>query len=69
MKEAREQALRQRAERADHKKALIDMTGQPQEGVLDSLLSAINSGSAFPIKPRSKKPTHGSSKGELSILC
>lgn len=65
MKEAREQALRQKAERADHKKALIDMTGQPQEGVLDSLLSAINSGSAFPIKPRSKKPTHASSKGEL----
>ncbi len=67
MKEAKEKAAREKAERATRKKALIDITDQMQEGVLDSLLSAMQSGTAFPIKQRSKKPTNPpSNRGERS---
>lgn len=47
-REAREKAEQERAERAARKKALVDMTAdQTQEGVMDSLLEALQTGSAF----------------------
>lgn len=65
MKEAREKAEREKAERANRKKALIDITDQTQEGVMDTLLEALQSGSAFNRgKPRSKKPAQSASGGK-----
>lgn len=64
MKEAREKAERELAERANRKKAWIDITGQTQEGVMDTLLEALQSGSAFNRgKPHGKKSTSSSGGG------
>lgn len=47
-KEAREKAELEKAERAARKRALVDMSAtQTQEGVMDSLLEALQTGSAF----------------------
>merc|ERR1719220_1627811 len=47
-KEAREKQERERAERAEKKKALVDFNApDDQEGVMDSLLEALKTGSAF----------------------
>ena len=47
-REAREKQERERAERAAKKKALVDFTTpDDQEGVMDSLLEALKTGSAF----------------------
>ncbi|XP_066903255.1 protein diaphanous [Halyomorpha halys] len=47
-KEAREKAEAEKAERAARKRALVDMSAtQTQEGVMDSLLEALQTGSAF----------------------
>lgn len=68
MKEAREKAEREKAERANRKQAFIDITDQTQEGVLDSILQAMQTGSAFSRKQRCKKPAPaGSSGGKLYL--
>lgn len=65
MKEAREKAEREKAERANRKKAIIDITDPTQEGVMDTLLEALQSGSAFSRgKPRTKKPAPTSGGGK-----
>merc|ERR1719259_262311 len=47
-KEAREKQERERAERAEKKRALVDFNApDDQEGVMDSLLDALKTGSAF----------------------
>jgi diaphanous 2 len=47
-REAREKQDRERAQRAANKKALVDFNGPgDQEGVMDSLLDALRTGSAF----------------------
>ena len=47
-REAREKQERERAERAAKKKALVDFNApDDQEGVMDSLLEALKTGSAF----------------------
>lgn len=54
-REAREKAEQERAERAARKK-LVDMTNdQTQEGVMDSLLEALQTGSAFTRDQRRKR--------------
>lgn len=66
MKEAREKAQRELAAREDRKKAWIDITDQTQEGVMDTLLEALQSGSAFNRgKPHSKKSTSSSGGGKI----
>lgn len=55
-REAREKAEVERAERVARKKALVDMSGeQTQEGVMDSLLEALQTGSAFSRDQRRKR--------------
>ena len=63
MKEAREKAEREKAERASRKQALIDFTDKNQDGVLDSLLQAMQTGSAFHRKQRPKKPPPNGPQG------
>jgi len=47
-REAREKAEKERADRAAKKKALVDFTAEGnQEGVMDSLMEALKTGSAF----------------------
>ncbi|XP_044014805.1 protein diaphanous isoform X3 [Aphidius gifuensis] len=47
-REAREKAEIERAARAEHKRALVDMNAhETQEGVMDSLMEALQSGAAF----------------------
>jgi len=56
-REAREKAEQERADRAMRKKALVDMNAdQTQEGVMDSLLEALQTGSAFSRDQRQKRP-------------
>ncbi|XP_066990875.2 protein diaphanous isoform X2 [Anabrus simplex] len=55
-REAREKAEQERALRAERKRALVDMNGdQAQEGVMDSLLEALQTGSAFSRDQRQKR--------------
>jgi len=55
-REAREKAEQERADRAMRKKALVDMNAdQTQEGVMDSLLEALQTGSAFSRDQRQKR--------------
>lgn len=55
-REAREKAEVERADRVARKRALVDMnTAQAQEGVMDSLLEALQSGSAFSRDQRRKR--------------
>ncbi|KAK9508062.1 hypothetical protein O3M35_007806 [Rhynocoris fuscipes] len=70
-KEAREKAEAERAERTARKKALVDMTGnQTQEGVMDSLLEALQTGSAFSRDQRRKRgvprPTGAERRAQLN---
>ena len=47
-REAREKAEKERVERAAKKRALVDFNApDDQEGVMDSLLEALKTGSAF----------------------
>lgn len=56
-REAREKAEVERADRVARKRALVDMnTQQTQEGVMDSLLEALQSGSAFSRDQRRRRP-------------
>ncbi|KAJ4443300.1 hypothetical protein ANN_04968 [Periplaneta americana] len=55
-REAREKAEQERADRALRKRALVDMNAdQTQEGVMDSLLEALQTGSAFSRDQRQKR--------------
>lgn len=54
-REAREKTEMERHERAARKKALIDMNAGTQEGVMDSLLEALQSGTAFTREQRRKR--------------
>lgn len=56
-REAREKAEQERAQRVERKRALVDMNAdQTQEGVMDSLLEALQTGSAFSREQRQKRP-------------
>ncbi|XP_023218674.1 protein diaphanous homolog 1-like isoform X2 [Centruroides sculpturatus] len=56
-KEAKEKAEKEKQERLAKKKQLVDISsGEDQEGVMDSLLEALKTGSAFSHKPRKKAP-------------
>lgn len=68
-KEAREKAEAERAERAARKRALVDMTGnQTQEGVMDSLLEALQTGSAFSRDQRRKRGVPRPTGGEENMI-
>lgn len=68
-KEAREKAEKEKQERMAKKKQLVDISsGQDQEGVMDSLLEALKTGSAFSHKQR-RRPARGgnaSNKAQLT---
>ena len=56
-KEAREKQEKERAERAEKKRALVDFNAPDnQEGVMDSLLEALKTGSAFNRDQKRKRP-------------
>ena len=56
-REARERQERERAERAAKKKTLVDFNApDDQEGVMDSLLEALKTGSAFNREQKRKRP-------------
>ena len=56
-REAREKQDKERAERAERKKALVDFNApENQEGVMDSLLEALKTGSAFNRDQKRKRP-------------
>ena len=56
-REAREKQDKERAERAAKKKALVDFNApDDQEGVMDSLLEALKTGSAFNRDQKRKRP-------------
>merc|ERR1719188_2350390 len=56
-REAREKQEKERAERAAKKRALVDFNApDDQEGVMDSLLEALKTGSAFNREQKRKRP-------------
>ena len=56
-REAREKQEKERAERAEKKRALVDFNAPDnQEGVMDSLLEALKTGSAFNRDQKRKRP-------------
>ena len=56
-REAREKQEKERAERAAKKRALVDFNApDDQEGVMDSLLEALKTGSAFSREQKRKRP-------------
>ncbi|KAG8184006.1 hypothetical protein JTE90_024463 [Oedothorax gibbosus] len=61
-KEAKEKATKEKQERLAKKKQLVDITGEDQEGVMDSLLEALKTGSAFSHKPRRKPNPRGAAE-------
>lgn len=67
-KEAKEKAEREKQERLAKKKQLVDISSaQDQEGVMDSLLEALKTGSAFSHKHRRRPPrTAGAAKAQLA---
>lgn len=68
-KEAREKADREKQERLAKKQQLVDISsGQDQEGVMDSLLEALKTGSAFSHKQRRRPPrsTNAANKAQLA---
>lgn len=67
-REAREKAELERADRAMRKRALIDMNAdQTQEGVMDSLLEALQTGSAFSRDQRQKRTRPRAAGGGWSL--
>lgn len=68
-KETKEKQELERQARAARKKALIDMnTYQTQEGVMDSLLEALQSGSAFTRDQRRKRANPRVAGGRQSLI-
>lgn len=68
-KEAKEKAEREKKERTLKKKALVDMTADDdQEGVVDSLLEALQTGQAFGQRQRKRTPkgTHSDRRADLN---
>jgi DRF Autoregulatory Domain len=63
-RQARDKSDRERAERMAHKRALVDMNGA-EEGVMDSLLEALQTGSAFTREQRRKRAPRAA--GGLSL--
>ncbi|XP_035216961.1 protein diaphanous-like isoform X2 [Stegodyphus dumicola] len=64
-REAKEKAEKEKQERMAKKKQLVDISsGTDQEGVMDSLLEALTTGSAFSHKPRRKNPARGAAELE-----
>ncbi|XP_042905089.1 protein diaphanous isoform X1 [Parasteatoda tepidariorum] len=66
-KEAKEKAAKEKQERMAKKKQLVDITGEDQEGVMDSLLEALKTGSAFSHKPRRKAPARGAAERRAQL--
>ncbi|EDW04111.1 protein diaphanous isoform X2 [Drosophila grimshawi] len=70
MQEAREQSQREQMERQQRKKAVVDMdAAQTQEGVMDSLMEALQTGSAFGQRnrqPRRQRPAGAERRAQLS---
>ncbi|GIX89718.1 protein diaphanous [Caerostris darwini] len=67
-KEAKEKAEKEKQERLAKKKQLIDISsGEDQEGVMDSLLEALKTGSAFSHKPRRKAPARGAAERRAQL--
>jgi hypothetical protein len=65
-REAREKQERERAERSAKKKALVDFNApDDQEGVMDSLLEALKTGSAFNRDGKRKRPAPRAAGGEF----
>lgn len=71
LQEAREQSLREQMERQQRKLALVDMdAAHAQEGVMDSLLEALQTGSAFGSRnnrqQRRQRPAGAERRAQLS---
>ncbi|KAL1427183.1 hypothetical protein MTO96_017688 [Rhipicephalus appendiculatus] len=67
-KEAREKAEKEKQERMAKKKQLVDISsGQDQEGVMDSLLEALKTGSAFSHKQRRRPPRGGNASNKAQL--
>ena len=67
-REAKEKAEREKLERQAKKKALVDMNvDDDQEGVMDSLLEALKTGSAFSRDQRRKRDRPPRAVGGISI--
>ncbi|KAF8782803.1 protein diaphanous-like isoform X1 [Argiope bruennichi] len=67
-KDAKEKAEKEKQERLAKKKQLIDISsGEDQEGVMDSLLEALKTGSAFSHKPRRKAPARGAAERRAQL--
>ena len=68
-KEAREKQERERAERAEKKRALVDFNApDDQEGVMDSLLEALKTGSAFNRDQKRKRAPRAAGGKSISML-
>lgn len=67
-REAKEKAEKEKQERLAKKKQLVDISsGEDQEGVMDSLLEALKTGSAFSHKPRRKAPVRGAAERRAQL--
>ena len=67
-REAREKQEKERAERAAKKRALVDFNApDDQEGVMDSLLEALKTGSAFSREQKRKRPPRAAG-GKTEII-
>ena len=71
LQESREQSMREQLERQQRKLALVDMdAAQTQEGVMDSLLEALQTGSAFGNRnqrqQRRQRPAGAERRAQLS---
>lgn len=67
-KEAREKAEKEKQERMAKKKQLVDISsGQDQEGVMDSLLEALKTGSAFSHKQRRRPPRSANAANKAQL--
>ena len=67
-KEAREKADIEKAARAERKRALVDMNAhETQEGVMDSLMEALQTGSAFSRPDQRRKRQQRAAGGKSSL--
>lgn len=67
-KEAKEKAEKEKRERLAKKKELVDISsGEDKEGVMDSLLEALKTGSAFSHKPRRKAPARNAAERRAQL--
>ncbi len=68
-REAREKQERERADRAAKKRALVDFNApDDQEGVMDSLLEALKTGSAFNREQKRKRAPRAAGGTNLTYL-